>query len=180
MKETSPIVKELKFVFHMHAFYDFYFKITDPHQNRYEVPQIDPWPVDPLSAFSYPINLSGVLFEYTSFPFDFRIVRKINNAVIFSTYDMELVFSKHFMQIGTQVDTKYIYGLGERFQSTFRKTPGTWTIWNRDRGQVIDKGEGKQSYGYYPVYFIRENSQHFHFNYLRNSNPMDVIISEKN
>ena len=77
----------------MHAFYDFYIKITDLHNARYEVPQHDPWPVDPLAAFSFPINLSGVTFEYTTSPFDFKIIRKINNAVIFSTYDSDFVFS---------------------------------------------------------------------------------------
>ena len=28
------------------------------------------------------------------------------------------------MKIGTQVDTPYIYGLGERFSTNFRKTDG--------------------------------------------------------
>jgi hypothetical protein len=122
IKPTSPIIRNLKFVFNVHAFYDFYVKITDLHNPRYEVPQNDPWPIDPLSSFTYPINLSGVSFEYTSYPFDFKITRKINGATIFSTYDKDLIFSEHFMHIGTEVDTPYIYGLGERFQSSFRKT----------------------------------------------------------
>jgi hypothetical protein len=155
LKPTSPIIKDAKFVFNVHAFYDFYIKITDLHNTRYEVPQSDPWPIDPLAQFTYPINLCGVTFEYTSYPFDFRIIRKINGATIFSTYDKTFIFSEHYMQIGTQVDTPYIYGLGERFEQGFRKTEGKWTIFNRDRGQVIDKGEGKQTYGYYPVYFAR-------------------------
>ena len=180
MKPTSPITRDLKFVFNVHAFYDFYIKITDLHQARYEVPQNDPWPMDPLSQFTYPINLSGMTFEYTTYPFDFRIIRKVTGATIFSTYDKNFIFSEHYMQIGTEVDTPYIYGLGERFQSTFRKVDGTWTIFNRDRGQVIDNGQGKQTYGYYPVYFARERSQHFHFNYLRNSNAMDVVITTEN
>lgn len=98
--------------FHVHAFYDFYLKITDANKARYEVPQNDPWPRDPLGTFSYPINLCGVNFEYTSYPFDFKITRKINNAVIFSTYESDFMFSDYLMQIGTEVDTPYIYGLG--------------------------------------------------------------------
>jgi alpha-glucosidase len=155
MKENNPIIKELKFVFHMHAFYDFYVKITDANKQRFEVPQHDPFIVDPLASFSFPINLSGVLFEYSSQPFDFKIIRKINNAVIFSTYDSDFVYSEHLLQIGSEVDTKFIYGLGERFQSNFRKTEGKWTIFNRDRGQVIDTGVGRQTYGHYPVYFAK-------------------------
>ena len=62
LKPTSPIIKDVKFVFNVHAFYDFYIKITDLHNQRYEVPQSDPWPIDPLGQFTYPINLSGVTF----------------------------------------------------------------------------------------------------------------------
>ncbi len=35
IKPTSPITKDLKFVFNVHAFYDFYIKITDINQSRY-------------------------------------------------------------------------------------------------------------------------------------------------
>lgn len=80
-------------MFNVHAFYDFYIKITDLHQSRYEVPQNDPWPMDPLSQFTYPINLSGMTFEYTTYPFDFRIIRKVTSATIFSTYDKNFIFS---------------------------------------------------------------------------------------
>lgn len=62
LKPTSPIIKDLKFIFNVHAFYDFYIKITDLHNPRYEVPQTDPWPIDPLAAFTYPINLAGMTF----------------------------------------------------------------------------------------------------------------------
>lgn len=93
LKPTSPITRDLKFVFNVHAFYDFYIKITDLHQSRYEVPQNDPWPMDPLSQFTYPINLSGMTFEYTTYPFDFRIIRKVTGATIFSTYDKNFIFS---------------------------------------------------------------------------------------
>ena len=91
--EKNPIIKDLRFIFHVHAFYDFYVKITDINNSRYEVPQKDPWPIDPLSSFSYPINLCGVDFEYSTSPFDFKIIRKINGAVLFSTYDQDFVFS---------------------------------------------------------------------------------------
>lgn len=59
------------------------------------------------------------------------------------------------MQIGTEIDTDYVYGLGERFNPSFRLQNGKWTIFNRDRGQVIDNGTGKQTYGYYPFYLLK-------------------------
>jgi alpha-glucosidase len=70
-----------------------------------------------------------------------------------------------------------VYGIGERFQKTFKKGVGKWTIFNRDRGQTIDLGTGLQTYGFYPFYLLRERNNLFHINYLRNSNAMDYIIS---
>ena len=31
----SPMIQDLKFIFHVHAFYDFYFKIVDANNARY-------------------------------------------------------------------------------------------------------------------------------------------------
>ena len=180
VKETSPIIKELKFEFHSLAFNDFNIKISDNKNKRFEVPQNDPFPSDPLKNFSFPINLSAVRFEYTESPFDFKITRKFNNATLFSTYDGDFIFSDYYIQIQTQIDTYFTYGLGERFNSGFRLRDGKWTIFNRDRGQVIDKGEGLQTYGYYPFYMQRETKNFFHINYLRSSNAMDIVKEEKN
>jgi len=62
---------------------------------------------------------------------------------------------------------------------SFRKKDGKWTVFNRDRGQCIDRGQGLQTYGYYPFYLLREtgSARLFHINYLRSSNAMDVIKS---
>ena len=53
-----------------------------------------------------------------------------------------------------------------------------------DRGEQIDHGKGLQTYGSYPMYLLRENSEKFsdkfHVNYFRNSNAMDIIKSTKN
>jgi len=35
IKPTNPIIKDAKLVFNVHAFYDFYIKITDLHTSRY-------------------------------------------------------------------------------------------------------------------------------------------------
>ena len=39
--------------------------------------------------------------------------------------------------------------------TNFRKKEGKWTIFNRDRGQIMDEGTGLQTYGYYPFYLQR-------------------------
>ena len=97
LKPTSPISKTLHFIFHTNAFNDFYFKITDPNNKRFEIPQHGIFPTDPLVNFSFPISASAVRFEHTNEPFDFRIIRKQNGAVLFSTYDQNIVFSEHYL-----------------------------------------------------------------------------------
>lgn len=70
--------------------------------------------------------------------------------------------------------------MGERFTNGFRLKEGKWTIFNRDRGQVIDSGTGLQTYGHNPVYLQRERKDKFHINYFRNSNAMDINITKVN
>ena len=53
------------------------------------------------------------------------------------------------------MNTDYTYGLGERFNQGFKIKDGKWTIFNRDRGHIIDHGTGLQSYGHYPIYMQR-------------------------
>ena len=97
IKETSPIIKTLTFTFHTHTFFDFSFKITDPNNKRFEWPQYGVFPIDPEGAFSFPIANSAVSFEYTESPFDFRIIRRQNGAILFSTYDQQIIYSDHYL-----------------------------------------------------------------------------------
>jgi len=99
----SPIIKNLEFTFHTHTFNDFYVKIKDANNKRFEVPQRDVFPIDPVGTFSFPISVSGVMIEYTFKPFDFRIIRRQNMAVLFSTYDQDFKFSDKYIEIGTEV-----------------------------------------------------------------------------
>ena len=177
LNEKSPIVKNLTFIFHTLAFNDFYFKIIDTNNKRFEVPQNNIFPTDPLGNFSFPIANSAVNFNYSEEPFDFGIFRRQNGAFLFSTYNQNLIFSDHYLEIGTEIDSEFLYGIGERFMETFRKKDGKWTVFNRDRGQCIDKGTGLQTYGYYPFYLLKERNTLFHINYLRSSNAMDMIKS---
>lgn len=182
IKPSSPISKQLIFTFKMLTFNDFTFKIVDANKKRFQVPQNGAFPNDPLGNFSFPISLAGVKFEYTENPFDFKITRRWTEAVLFSTYDQNITFSDHYLEIGTEIASDFVYGLGERFQDGMRRKDGKWTVFNRDRGQVIDKGQGLQTYGYYPFYMVRETQRYnlFHINYFRSSNAMDVIKSRSN
>ena len=112
MKPTSPIIKRLYFKIQCQSFTDFYFKITDINKTRFEIPQGGDFPKDPLDRNSFPINLAAFDFHYEKEPFNFVITRKINKAVIFSTYGSELIFSEHYIEIGTELSNSFLYGFG--------------------------------------------------------------------
>jgi len=77
------------------------------------------------------------------------------------------------------LDSKTIFGYSERFTEHFKLQPGTWTVFNKDDGQQIDKGDeghGKQTHGYYPAYLTRERSGNHNMGYFRTSNALDVEV----
>lgn len=97
LKPTSPIIKRLIFVIKVLTYNDFSFKITDADNKRFEVPQYDPFPVDPYQYFSYPIAMSAIDFTYNANPFDFKIVRRENGAILFSTFNRRLIYSNYYI-----------------------------------------------------------------------------------
>lgn len=105
IKPSSPIIKTLLFTFHAHTFFDFSFKFTDPNHNRFEWPQGGVFPLDPEANFSFPIANSAVNLEYSESPFDFKITRKQNGATLFSTYNQQIIYSDHYLEIGTEIDS---------------------------------------------------------------------------
>ena len=93
LKPTSPIIKNLIFTIHTHSLLDFYFKITDINQSRFEIPKDGIFPIDPLAGSSFPIALSAISFTYTANPFDFKIIRKNDNSILFDSSRGNLIFS---------------------------------------------------------------------------------------
>ena len=177
VKPTSPIYKSLNFTLICHSFSDLSFTITDFNGTRFRIPHAAPFSVDPLARATFPLALSSFLVNYTTNPFNFKIIRRTDNELLFDTSAGNLIFSEHYIEISTKVATQYAWGFGERFTDRFRIQTGKYTIFNRDRGMNIDRRQGLQTYGHYPIYLIRDNSSNFHINYFRNSNAMDVIVS---
>lgn len=79
VKPTSPIIKKLLFTVTCHTNTDLSFKIVDAEKARYEVPQTGVFPIDPAATFTYPLNNSQFVFNFTESPFDFSIRRKFDN-----------------------------------------------------------------------------------------------------
>lgn len=72
--------------------------------------------------------------------FGFCITRKSNDAVIFDSSVVEIEFSDYYIQFGTILDSKTLFGYSERNTLKFKLQPGTWTLWNREEGPVLDNG----------------------------------------
>lgn len=65
VKNTSNIIKQLKFEFKALSPMDFHIKITDSKNKRFEVPQGGVFPTDTLANKSSPISSSAFNFSYT-------------------------------------------------------------------------------------------------------------------
>lgn len=86
------------------------------------------------------------------------ITRKDTDAVLFDSSVVELEFSDYYIQFGTILDSKFVFGYSERNTKHFTLKKGTWTVWNREQGYTIDEGialDGAPTYGYFPAYFVR-------------------------
>jgi alpha-glucosidase len=180
VKPKSKVVKELVFLFKALTYSDFTFKIYDPVIPRPEVPQGGIFPQDPQANFTFPLALAAYNISYTTEHFHFLVARKATGAVLFDSSVVALEFSDYYIQFGTITDSKTLFGFSERFTEHFQLQPGTWTVWNKDNGQKIDKGDvdtgGIQTHGYYPVYLSRERSGDYHIGYFRTSSALDVEV----
>lgn len=144
------------------------------------MPQGGIFPKDSEANFSYPLSFASYKINFTQQHFSFVITRKQTGAVIFDSSVVELEFSEYYIQIGTILDSKTLFGYSERFTEHFALQPGTWTVWNKDNGQKIDRGAEKtggiQTHGFNPVYMTRERSGYHHIGYFRTSNALDVEV----
>ena len=175
VKPKSRVARELVFHFKALTYNDFSFKIYDPTQNRFEVPQGTPFPTDAQANFSFPLSFASYKINFTLNHFGFMITRKSSDAVIFDSSVVEIEFSDYYIQLGSMLDSKTLFGYSERNAPHFKVTPGNWAIFNADKGQVIDQGiqfKGGQTYGLYPAYLLRERDGMHHVGYFRTTNAI--------
>lgn len=159
VKPKSKMIGDLVFHFQALTYNEFTFKIYDPNSRRFEVPQGGIFPIDSKADFSFPLSIANYKINYTTQQFSFMVTRKETDAVIFDSSVVQLVFSEYYLQFGTILDSKTVFGYSERFTEHFPLKPGTWTIWNKDNGQKIDNGAtntgGVQTHGFYSIYMTR-------------------------
>ncbi|XP_042534803.1 sucrase-isomaltase, intestinal isoform X2 [Dipodomys spectabilis] len=146
-------------------------KITDPNNNRYEVPH------------QYVKDFSGTapsetLYEVqtTDNPFSIKVIRKSNNKVLFDTSVGPLIYSDQYLQISTKLPSEYMYGLGEHIHKRFRHDVNwrTWPIFTRDE---IPGNNNHNLYGHQTFFMCMEDTTGKAFGvFLMNSNAMEILI----
>ncbi|KAI1785629.1 galactose mutarotase-like domain-containing protein [Ganoderma leucocontextum] len=95
-----------------------YVKITDPADNRYEVPE-EVLPRPKANFYASPLT-SNIRFNYTVSPFSFSIYRSKTHEVLFSTASHPIIFEPQHLRVKTNLSANAnIYGLGEH-SDTFR------------------------------------------------------------
>lgn len=176
IKPTSPWVKNLALTAFFEGDSEFHLYILDTQKHRFNIPYQTPFPytkaLPPLTNPQYSFNI-------TTSPFSFSVTRVSTGEVIFNTQNFDFVYSDLAIQFGTQLPTKYLYGLGERRASYLYK-PGTYSIFTRDQSAIDDGTPGKQLYGSHPMYLMREASKNWHIMLFRNTAAMDFTFDSNN
>lgn len=150
----------------------FRFKITDPNNQRYEVPHQfvnKDFSGPPASNPLYDVKI-------TENPFSIKVIRKSNNKILFDTSIGPLVYSNQYLQISTKLPSKYIYGLGEHVHKRFRHDLywKTWPIFTRDQ---LPGDNNNNLYGHQTFFMSIEDTSGKSFGvFLMNSNAMEVFI----
>ena len=102
-------------------------KILPKNGSRFEVPYSS-------QRKSYTINEkenSQFNAEVSLSPFRIVATRHATNRSIFDTAAAQLVYDDRFLQLGTFLESEWIYGLGEDSGPLLRKMGHTHTLWAR-------------------------------------------------
>ena len=146
-------------------------QIADVKQEAYQVPEL----VFPVPSLAEGQNKKPLLeFEYTEYPFSFRIVRTKDTTILFDSSAAGLVFEDQYIRLRTSLPVNpNLYGFGEHSDSFRLKTNNyTRTLWNADTPSVP---AGWNLYGSHPMY-MEHRQKGTHGVFLLNSNGMDIVI----
>uniref|UniRef100_A0A4X2L9V0 Sucrase-isomaltase n=1 Tax=Vombatus ursinus TaxID=29139 RepID=A0A4X2L9V0_VOMUR len=147
------------------------FKITDPNNQRYEVPH------QYVSQFTQPAATdTKYKVEVTDNPFSIKVIRKSNNRVLFDTSVGPLVYSDQYLQISTKLPSSYFYGIGEHIHKRFRHDTywKNWPIFTRDE---LPGDNNHNLYGQQTFFTCIEDNTGLSFGvFLMNSNAMEIFV----
>ncbi|OXB62287.1 hypothetical protein ASZ78_012335 [Callipepla squamata] len=149
----------------------FRFKITDPANQRFEVPH------EHVGSFSGPAasNLNYRV-EVRSNPFGIVVTRVSNGRVLFDTTIGPLQYADQFLQLSIKLPSSNIYGVGEHVHKQFRHDLywKTWPLFSRDIGP---SDQIENLYGVQTFFMCLEDSSGASFGvFLMNSNAMEFAV----
>jgi len=174
--KNSKIIKTLHMIVSFHDQSTFRIKIFDQEEQRWEIPEEFPFPHFKINHV-IPKEQGDCNIEVQANPFSFVVTRKSTGEILFDTRNKQFVYSNFYIELSTSLPTANVYGFGER-NYKFNLSPGTFTIWGRDDPKILETGGGGfNTYSHHPVGLMRERSGNFFLTLMRNSNAMDVIVS---
>ena len=154
-------------------------KIIDKEHLRWEAPNLSPsedhsqW----IQIFQH-YDLETLGLEVNFEPFSFSFTAKDSDVPIFSTMDLPFEFKNKDILFNYQLQTPYIYGMGERLTHEFLLQPGNYTLFNsKEKAEdPWDYGKLKEPralYGTHPFYLNRLLNNKFMGVYMNNINAQE-------
>ncbi|KAF7189060.1 Alpha-glucosidase [Pseudocercospora fuligena] len=126
---------------------------------------------------------SDLAFRWTNEPgFQFEVVRKSSNDVLFSTYGSKIVFEDQFLELSTFMIPNYnVYGLAA-YMHSFRLgsnyTQTFWNVYNLNNDQVIDSN-GHDTHPMYLETRYANGTSASHGVYQRNAHGQDWLLRDQ-
>lgn len=147
-------------------------KFFDPNKERYE-------PDLPKINRNQPENqnLDYSLLKIDIIKGGYELIIRREGAIMLAIDLTKIIFADKFIQINSQLDSPFVYGLGEHYDRFLKKADSykSYSFYNTDK---LPLPGGRRSYGSFPFYINldSDNLQYAHGVYLHNSNAMDIIL----
>ncbi|CAD8121804.1 unnamed protein product [Paramecium sonneborni] len=109
----------------------------------------------------------------------YRVENGKDIDTIFDSVGHQLIVAKDYTQFATTLNSKYLYGMGQRRMELRFKGSGNYTTWPKDQYGTNDYGTpGHQLYGYHPMWLTFENSKNYHIGFLKSTSALLTQIDE--
>ena len=118
----------------------------------------------------YGMRLTWADFSFSKDPAGLELKNTNNGHRYLSTKNRNLVFTDKYLEQGFLLDSRHIFGFGER-QNQFELKEGEYSSWANGRDNHFDKGVlGGHSYGDHPFVLAKLNKGGFVGIFFKNSN----------
>ena len=161
-----------------------HFYITDASEKRWEHPlsisesnnEKLKTCVQTKSLKDFGLNIS----EEISQPFYLSLTNPDTGELIFSTENMDFIYSDVFISFAGLVTSNNVYGFGERYHE-LKLGDGIFTLWPNDTNGIHeDLGDGGyNAMGMHPLGFHRTAKNTFVGLLFNNINAQDLVITSK-